>query len=124
MLGKKEKIIDTYEDKKVKDLNFEVCEANRALRERVEKVIIRKGVIELYPEGPDKEKAIKDLEQAKYSLLCAIGRYDSVLNVYQNYLIATQDKRITTIYYNAHSWYTSHQVIEDEYKYLFLKNNT
>lgn len=121
MFGKKEKIIATYEDKKAKDLNLAVGEAGRALRERVEKVIVCKDVIELYPEGPDKNKAIKDLEQAKYSLLCAIGHYDSALSEYKNYLIATQDKRVTTVYYNAHSWSTSHQIIENQYKHFVFK---
>ena len=121
MFGKKEKVIETYEDKKSKELNLEVGKAGRVLRERVSKVIICKGVIELYPEGPDKEKAIKDLEQAKYSLLYAIGRYDSALNEYKNYLVATQDKRVTTVYYDAHSWSTSHQIIESEYKYFIFK---
>lgn len=121
MFGKKEKVIETYEDKKAKELNNEIGEAGRVLRERVEKVIICKGVIELYPEGPDKEKAIKDLEQAKYSLLCAIGRYDSALSELKNYLIVTQDKRVTTVYYNANSWSTSHKIIESQYKYFAFK---
>lgn len=119
MFGKKkEKIIETYEDKKAKELNSEINEAGKTLRERVEKVIVRQGVVELYPEGADKIKAVKDFEEAKHSLLCAIGRYDSALNEYKNYLEQTKDKRITTTYYNAHSWSTSHQVIESQYKYF------
>lgn len=43
---------------------------------RAENVITKAGAVSLYPDGPDKEKALKDLEYAKESLLSAIGIHD------------------------------------------------
>ena len=59
-------------------LDYFAAETN--LEEKAKAVIVRKGVIDLYPDGPDKDRAIKDFEAAQHSLLCAIGTVDGLRN--------------------------------------------
>ena len=59
-------------------LDYFAAETN--LEERAKAAIVRKGVIDLYPDGPDKDRAIKDFEAAQHSLLCAIGTVDGLRN--------------------------------------------
>ena len=116
---KKEKIEDNFFDRRVKEFNDQIGEATRQLYERVEQVIIKQGVINLYPEGPDQKKAIEDCEKAKYSLLCAIGHHDGLMSDYTRYLRETKNERVTT-YYWTNNYSSSHQIIENSYK-IFLK---
>lgn len=119
MFKKKNKEVSTRQDIFVKNYQERRCEALIELRERTEKVIIRSGVVNLYPEGADKDKAIKDLEQAKTLLLCAIGRYDSTGRDL-NEALESQEPRITTLHYGK-AWKTSHEVIEEVYKEFYKK---
>lgn len=48
-------------------LNYFAAEIN--LEEKAKAAIVRKGVIDLYPDGSDKDRAIKDFEAAQQSLL-------------------------------------------------------
>ena len=57
-------------------LDYFAAETN--LEEKAKAAIVRKGVIDLYPDGPDKDRAIKDFEAAQHSLLCAIGTVDGL----------------------------------------------
>lgn len=59
-------------------LDYFAAETN--LEEKAKAAIVRKGVIDLYPDGPDKDRAIKDFEAAQHSLLCAIGTVDGLRN--------------------------------------------
>lgn len=111
----KKKIYNLY-DEAYKSLWHTVQEAHSRLRETVYKVIIRKGVIDLYPAGPDRDKAIKDCEEAKHSLLCAIGYYDGRMQELTEYFSS---------HYNnldeCHSWHptqmsTSHEIVEHAYE--------
>lgn len=56
------------------------------LMDKTREVITRKAVIDLYPDGADRNAAIKECEEAKHSLLCAIGAYDTARMEYNNYI--------------------------------------
>ena len=67
-------------------LDYFAAETN--LEEKAKAAIVRKGVIDLYPDGPDKDRAIKDFEAAQHSLLCAIGTVDGLRNDMRSYIAA------------------------------------
>lgn len=67
-------------------LDYFAAETN--LEEKAKVAIVRKGVIDLYPDGPDKDRAIKDFEAAQHSLLCAIGTVDGLRNDMRSYIAA------------------------------------
>ena len=56
------------------------------LMAKTREIITRKAVIDLYPDGPDRNTAIKECEAAKHSLLCAIGAYDISRMEYNDYI--------------------------------------
>ena len=67
-------------------LDYFAAETN--LEEKAKVAIVRKGVIDLYPDGPDKDRAIKDFEAVQHSLLCAIGTVDGLRNDMRSYIAA------------------------------------
>lgn len=118
--SKKEETKSTSQDYVVKGFLAQRADAMHDLEERVEKVIICNGVIDLYPEGADKEAAKEQAEKAKRLLLCAIGRYDDIVNQYND---ALKDiRRNTTLNYmpileNG----SSHALIENYYKNFYKR---
>lgn len=76
MFGKKKKPFNAYENR-VDDLIHEVWEARDCPYEKTRQVITRVGVINLYPDCPDRKKAVSDAEEAKHALIVAIGAYDT-----------------------------------------------
>lgn len=96
----------------------EVRSAKFTLENCVNKVITKKGVIDLYPEGLDKEVAKKDFENAQYSFLCAIGNYDAKLQELENYEKENKDK--ITIYISQ--FLNSHDLIEIFYRHYERRN--
>ena len=64
MFGKKKKPFNPYE-KRADDALYEVWEARDCLTAKAKQVITRLGVINLYPNGADREKAVSDAEEAK-----------------------------------------------------------
>jgi hypothetical protein len=119
MFKKKKKVIATSQDIFVKEYWEKLSVARGRLKDTVEAVIIRSGVVELYPEGADKTKAINDLNHAKSILLCAIGSYDSARNNY-NEALESIKPRITTASYGA-AFKTSHEWVEIFYKEFYKK---
>ena len=75
----------TYHDNVLQDKYDEFQRAAHQLTETVEDVIIKKEVVALYPDGADKKAAVSDLEQAQYTMICAIGHYDSTRADVQRY---------------------------------------
>ena len=114
---KKNEIVETPLDLRIKNLRSERYEIWQDLEEAVRLVIIRNGVIEIYPEGADKERAIKDAESAKEELLYEIGRFDSINNEFKTALNSTGE-RVTTKDW-AKNVITSHEIVEDVYKKFF-----
>jgi hypothetical protein len=118
MFGKKKnEPVETSMDLRIKNLRSERYEIWQDLEEAVRLVIIRNGVIEIYPEGADKERAIKDAKSAKEELLYEIGRFDSINNEFKIALNSTEE-RVTTKDW-AKNVITSHEIVEDVYKKFF-----
>lgn len=116
--NKKEETKSTSQDYVVKGLLGQRQEAMRDLERCVEKVIICNGVIDLYPEGTDKETAKENAEKAKRHLLCAIGRYDDIVNLYNDAL--RNIHRNTTLSYMPIPP-NSHELIEIYYKNFYKR---
>ena len=119
MFKKKKKIVPTSQDIFVKEYWEKLVVARERLKDTVEAVITRSGVLELYPEGTDKNKAINDMNYAKSILLCAIGSYDSARNNYNEALESTEPRVTTTGYGTAFK--TSHEWVEIYYNEFYKK---
>lgn len=74
-------------------------------------ILIKKLAIDVYPDGVDKNHAIKDYEDAKYQLLCLIGEYD---DEYQQYLNRVKNKEQKEEFPPACN---SHELIERHVSY-------
>ena len=105
-------------DREVLDMVQRMQNSKNRLIDATERVITSKGVVELYPEGADKIKAITDLDTRNYSLLCAIGDYDSKLRD----LIEIENKRGDEINVPIPKFTKSHEIIELTYRKFFYKD--
>ena len=113
MFGKKEKPFNPYENR-VDNLIHEVWEARGCLSAKAKQVITRLGVINLYPDGADRKKAVSDAEEAKHALIAAIGAYDTARMEYNNYI----KKYAENFDSPKREWTTtSHEIIEWTYQY-------
>ncbi|MBO5712043.1 MAG: hypothetical protein J6R47_04320 [Acholeplasmatales bacterium] len=121
MFFKKKKTIkqDTPLDKKIKALNEERLATAYTIRQRAKKVIVCNGVIDLYPEGADKEKAKRDADKWKEILICAVGHYDSLLRQYEEALSQEGERNTTTFW--TKDTKTSHEWIEMAYEEFYKK---
>ena len=94
----------------------DLCTKRDKLTGWVCEVITRKAVIDLYPNGPDRNTAIKECEEAKRSLLCAIRAYDTSRMEYNDY-VAKNVERFDTPH---RPWtVTSHDFITFAYREYF-----
>lgn len=115
MFGKKKKPFNPYENR-ADDLIYEVWETRDRLYEKTRQVITRLGVIDLYPNGPDRTVAIADAEKARHAMLVAIGAYDTARMEYNNYV----EKNAEKFDNHKEKWTTtSHEIIEWAYKYYY-----
>ena len=115
MLGKKKKPFNAYENR-VDDLIHEVWETRDRLYEKTRQAITRVGVINLYPDGADRRKAVSDAEEAKRTLIVAIGEYDTARMEYNNYIKKYAEKFDSP----KEEWTTtSHEIVEWAYKYYY-----
>lgn len=110
---KKEKKFNPYENH-TDEMLYKVWETRDRLFEKTTKVITRLGVIDLYPEGADRKKAVSDAGEAKYSLIVAIGAYDTARMEYNNYI-----KKYAQMFDNPKKEWTttSHEIVEWAYRY-------
>lgn len=102
-------------DSKVFKLVNEVKSAKERLMNEVKKVWICKNVIDLYPDGADKIKALEDFKSRQKILLAAIGRYDCALRDLEEVEI----KHKYEINVNIPLFSSSHDVIEIAYYNLY-----
>ena len=114
---KKKKPVDTPLDKAIRDKAVEILRAAERIKYATTNLIVAKGVAELYPEGPDKEKAIKDMGIFQISLLGAIGTYDRLVIEYQE-LLRKEEERITTLNFLVRR-VPSHNIVEEAYKEFY-----
>lgn len=117
MFAKKKKPFNAYENR-VDDLIYEVWKTRDRLTAEAKQVITRLGVINLYPDGADREKAVSDAEEAKHALLVAIGVYDTARMEYNNYI-----KKYAEMFDSPkREWTTtSHEIIEWAYQHYNKK---
>lgn len=118
MFGKKkEKKFNPYESR-ADELLYEVWEERDRVYEKTTQVITRLGVIDLYPEGADRKKAVSDAEKTKQSLLVAIGAYDTARMEYNDYVKKYAEKFDSP----KKEWTTtSHEIVEWAYKYYYKR---
>lgn len=114
MFGKKkEKKFNPYENR-ADELLYEVWEERDRVYEKTTQIITRLGVIDLYPEGADRKKAVSDAEKAKESLLVAIGAYDTARMEYNDYVKKYAEKFDSP----KKEWTTtSHEIVEWTYRF-------
>lgn len=117
MFRKNGRELDTSTDLQIKNFATQIAEERRYLISAIETCIARNGVIALYPDGADKNKAIKDAEKAKYSLLSRIEAHDELMWNYNEMLTKKNDRRTTTTWRNTFS--TSHELVEIAYRNFY-----
>lgn len=113
MFSKKKKPFNPYENR-ADNLIYELWEERDRLYEKTRQVITRVGVINLYPDGADRKKAVSDAEKAKQSLLVTIGAYDTARMEYNDYVEKNAEK------FNSpkQEWTTtSHEIVEWAYRH-------
>lgn len=106
----KEKPRNTFLDNKLHELTT----IDNRLCKQVRKIVEKQAVIDIYPPGPDQDKAIKDLESAKYHLLYLIGEYDITRKEYYDLKKKHPECEVT-------DFPTSHDAIEIDYKIVTNK---
>lgn len=116
MFGKKkDKPFNPYENH-IDELIYKVWEERDRVKAKATQVITCVGVINLYPDGADRKKAVSDAEEAKHALLVAIEAYDTARMEYNNYIKKYAEKFDSP----KKEWTTtSHEIIEWAYKYYY-----
>ena len=112
----------TLYDEKRKDLHIELLEKQSWLEKCTKRVIVKNGVINLYPEGADKEAAKNESEKAKKTLLAAIGSYDGIRIDILRYIKEHTDSFVTTTEWPL-DYITSHEIIERTYARFFQETH-
>lgn len=116
--SKRQCIKPNFCDKKREDLHLELLRKQNWLEKCAKQVIIKNGVINLYPDGPDKEAAETESKKAKRTFLVAIGSYDGIRNDTLRYIKEHSDDFVTTIGWPL-DYITSHEIIEHTYAEFF-----
>jgi hypothetical protein len=99
------------------DLQYHISIVQIDLNMAIKDIIIKNGCINLYPDGADKDKAIKDAEKAKEHLLSVMGVYDDWLTNYKNKLVIyPKEERTVTKEWDENRFLESHVLIERYYK--------
>ena len=114
---KKIKKINLF-DEKFETLEQSVRNAIENLLSIMPKLIIRKEVIELYPEGADKDRAIKDFQETQKSFICTLGHYDCCLSKLIDYETKHKDEFSQNHFI---TFLTGHKVVEEYIKILNMK---
>lgn len=114
---KKKKPFNPYENH-ADELLYEVWETRDHLTAMTRRAITRMGVVSIYPDGADRTRAVSDADNAKHSLLVAIGAYDTARMVYNDYIKKNAEKlngakKIWTT--------TSHEIIERAYENYYKR---
>ena len=107
----------TWYEEHYKELLNALQDAKETLMTKTEKVICKKGVIDLYPEGADKAFAQTECENAQRELICAIGHYDGRQQEVEDFY----KKHPEELYGYTNKFATSHFIVEFVYKHFFKK---
>lgn len=84
MFGKK-KTADAWssEDIRMKELLENMCEHKCSMRTYCREIIVRKGSAEMLPDGPDKNKELREIEEFQKRIRNLIAAYDEDLIKYR-----------------------------------------
>lgn len=113
----KKTILPNEYDMHLKELINEFDDKRNDLMAQIPQLITKKNVIELYPDGADKNKAIADFEQTKQSLLTYIGAYDNIYNQLMRFDYSRCQEMRTNKYQFKSA--TSHSIIEIAYSNFY-----
>lgn len=114
MFKKKKQSLDTSADLQLKELYYPFIDLRDEFYSTIRQVIVKKEVIEIYPDGADKKQAIKDYHFEQQHLLALIGKYDDLKNQIDNFIKNNKEERHTTAHWEIPQ--TSHEAIEAIYK--------
>lgn len=114
MFKKKKKDLDTPADFQLKRLYEPFYDVVKEIYVTIREVIVKEEVIKIYPDGTDKDKAIKDYHFEQQHLLALIGEYDDLRNQIDNFIKNNKEERKTTMRWNTPV--TSHKKVETIYK--------
>ena len=118
LFKKKQSTKENEKEKYLTTLLLKVIEEKTRLKKRVEKVIVCKGVIDLYPDGADQKAAIKDFEHSQQCLLNQIAFYDDSRQTFIKTLVKYQAEGVGLNWVKP---LTSHEIVEETYKEFFGK---
>ena len=118
MLFHKKKEQNSPQERRLEELSLQLYSKKELLISHVKNMIVKKEVINLYPDGADKKAAIKDFEKEQQHLLCRIGEYDDYRQQYINMMKRYQSEGIEL---NHSVPATSHWIIEYAYKSFFQR---
>lgn len=114
MFKKKKQSLDTPADLQLKELYYPFINLCDKFYSTIRKVIVKEEVIKIYPDGADKDKAIKDYHFEQRHLLALIGEYDDLRTQIGNFIKNNKEERHTTAHWDIPR--TSHETIETIYK--------
>lgn len=121
MFKRKQQIIESAADRWYIEKWEAIVDAQSRLMKCARDVIIKSGVVNLYPYGIDRSAAKVEEDRAKNALLCAIGHYDGrrqeLIDCYKQK--AGQLSKCAT--WKPERWLTSHEYIEMAYVKFFEK---
>ena len=114
MFKKKKQSLDTPADLQLKELYYPFIDLRDEFYSTIRKVIVKEEVIKIYPDGADKDQAIKDYRFEQQYLLALIGKYDDLRDQISNFIKNNKEKRYTTAHWEIPR--ASHETIETIYK--------
>lgn len=107
-------------DRERERMLLDYFDAETQLEKRAERVIVCRGVIDLYPSGPDRDRAVKDCEVARNFMLYAADRVDVLRKQMIDYIAEHENDFVVTA-----KWISplddapSHTIIERVYRDFF-----
>lgn len=119
---KKDKDLDTPADLRLKELYVLLSVLEDEFSSIIKKIIRKKEIIAFYPNGVDKDKAIKAYHFAQQYLLILVRKYDYLKDEINNFLDNNKEVRRTTAGYGRITQ-SSHDKIEIIYDMIKRSTN-
>lgn len=118
LFKKKQSTEENGKEKYLTTLRLKLIEEETRLENQVVETIVRKGVIDLYPDGADQKAAIKDFEYSQQCLLNKIAFYDDSRQTFIKILEECQAEGVGLGWKKP---LTSHKLIEETYRKFFQR---
>lgn len=114
---KKDKDLDTPADLRLKELYALLSVLEDEFSSTIKKIIRKKEIIAFYPNGTDKDEAIRAYHFEQQYLLILVGKYDYLKDEINNFLDNNKEVRRTTAEYGRITQ-SSHDKIEIIYEII------